>query len=298
MNGIELTTKLRERLRSDVPIVILTGDISTGTLRDIADKDYVQLNKPVKLAELVDVIQRLLSTAPAPAPRARVETDLSTASGSSAAPSSGSPVVFVVDDDSQVREAIRETLEEDGQIVEDYASCEEFLEVWRPGREACLVIDAYLPGMSGLELLRHLKETGHQLPAIMITGNGDVSIAVAAMKAGASDFIEKPIGHDELLACIARAIEQGRDSSKRTAWRADAASHMAGLTARQREIMALVLAGHPSKNIAADLGISQRTVENHRASIMKKTGSRSVPALARLAVAAEGEDGRIIPLKR
>jgi two-component system CheB/CheR fusion protein len=106
------------------------------------------------------------------------------------------------------------------------------------------------------------------------------------MKAGALDFIEKPVSRDELLACVERALEQSRDSSKQVAWREDAANHLAGLTPRQREIMELVLAGHPSKNIAADLGISQRTVENHRASIMKKTGSKSLPALARLALAA------------
>jgi two-component system CheB/CheR fusion protein len=136
-------------------------------------------------------------------------------------------------------------------------------------------------------LLRRLTEAGRRLPAIMITGDGDVSIAVQAMKAGASDFIEKPIGHDELLACVERALEQGRDSSKRIAWRKDAASHVSGLTVRQHQIMDMVLAGHPSKNIAADLGISQRTVENHRAAIMKRTGSKSLPALARLVVAAD-----------
>jgi two-component system CheB/CheR fusion protein len=111
-------------------------------------------------------------------------------------------------------------------------------------------------------------------------------MAVTAMKAGATDFIEKPIGYDNLLAAIDQAIDLSRDATKRTAWRERAASHIADLTARQRQIMALVLAGHPSKNIAADLGISQRTVENHRASIMKRTGAHSLPALARLAVTA------------
>ena len=134
-----------------------------------------------------------------------------------------------------------------------------------PGREACLLVDAYLPGMSGLDLLRRLHDLGDRLPAIMITGNSDVSMAVKAMKAGASDFIEKPIGRAELLACVDRALEQGRDSGKKPAWRDEAATHVAGLTPRQRQIMEMVLAGHPSKNIAADLGISQRTVENHRA---------------------------------
>jgi two-component system CheB/CheR fusion protein len=148
------------------------------------------------------------------------------------------------------------------------------------------VIDAYLPGMNGLTLLRRLHEAGHHLPAIMITGNSDVAIAVQAMKAGASDFIEKPISRGELLGCVDRALEQSRDSGKLTAWRENAATHMAGLTPRQRQVMEMVLAGRPSKIIAADLGISQRTVENHRASIMAKTGAKSLPALARLALAA------------
>ena len=120
----------------------------------------------------------------------------------------------------------------------------------------------------------------------MITGNSDVPMAVEAMKAGALDFIEKPVSPAELLASVERALEQSRDASKLSAWREDAASHIAQLTTRQRQIMELVLAGRHSKAIAADLGISQRTVENHRAVIMKRTGSKSLPALARLALAA------------
>ena len=193
----------------------------------------------------------------------------------------------MVDDDSNLREVMRAVLEDDGRNVEDYATCEAFLEAYRPGQEACLVIDAYLPGMDGLELLRRLGDAGHRLPAIMITGNSDVSIAVQAMKAGALDFIEKPVGRDELLAVVERALTLSRDSSKLFAWRETAADRISKLTPRQRQIMALVLSGHHSKNIAADLHISQRTVENHRNSIMKKTGSKSMPALARLAMAAE-----------
>lgn len=180
------------------------------------------------------------------------------------------PVIFVVDDDSHIREGIRGVLKDDGCIVEDYATCEAFLEAFHPGREGCLLIDAYLPGMSGLELLRRLNDSGHQLPSVMITGNSDVQMVIDAMKAGASDFIEKPVSRNELLDSIERALEQFRDSNKLSAWREAAASRVAGLTPRQRQIMDMVLAGHPSKNIAADLGISQRTVENHRAAIMKK----------------------------
>jgi two-component system CheB/CheR fusion protein len=142
--------------------------------------------------------------------------------------------------------------------------------------------------MTGLELLQRFHDLGHRLPAIMITGSADVPMAVRAMKTGASDFIEKPIGPTELIASVERALERSRDSNKLFAWREAATNRIAGLTPRARQIMELVLAGHPNKNIAAELGISQRTVENHRAAIMKKTGSKSLPALTRLAFAAAG----------
>ena len=143
-----------------------------------------------------------------------------------------------------------------------------------------------MPGMSGIELIERLKSEGHQLPAIVITGNGAVSMAVQAMKAGAVDFLEKPVRPEELLASLKRALDQARDSGNLSASRDVAATQVASLTTRQRQILDLVLAGHPSKNIAADLGISQRTVDNHRAAIMKKTGSKSMPALIRTALAA------------
>jgi two-component system, chemotaxis family, CheB/CheR fusion protein len=120
----------------------------------------------------------------------------------------------------------------------------------------------------------------------MITGSGAVPMAVQAMKAGAVDFIEKPVGHEELLASVKRALHQTRDTATLSARRDKAAQSVASLTTRQRQILDLVLAGHPSKNIAADLGISQRTVDNHRAAIMRKTGSKSLPALIRTAIAA------------
>jgi two-component system CheB/CheR fusion protein len=281
MNGIEISEKLRRELNRQIPFIILTGDISTQALRDIALHDCVQFNKPVKLRALMQAIENLLAKPPAaPAPRPVHPAEASGASGRSK--------IFVVDDDDDVREAIRIVLEDDGRIVESYSSCETFLAAYRPEKSACLLIDAYLPGMSGLELLRKLHDDGHRLPAIMITGNSDVSIAVEAMKAGALDFIEKPIGREELIASIERALEMSQDSVKLAEWRESAATHLAGLTPRQREVMERVLAGHPSKNIAADLGISQRTVENHRASIMKRTGSKSLPALARLALVAAG----------
>ncbi len=279
MNGLEVVAKVRERLHRFIPVIILTGDISTKTLSAIAAADCVLLNKPVKLDDVSLTVQKALASKPAasqPLPRAPVEPS----------PMSGPPVIFVVDDDKRIREALRSVLEDDGRTVEDFASCEDFLEAYRPGRQSCLLIDAYLPGMNGLELLQRLSDDGHRMPSVMITGKADVGMAVQAMKAGASDFIEKPISREELLSCVERALEHAQDASKLVAWREAAAGHFEGLTQRQKQIMELVLAGHPSKNIAADLGISQRTVENHRAAIMKRTGVKSLPALARLAVAA------------
>ncbi len=194
--------------------------------------------------------------------------------------------IFVVDDDAGIRQSVADVLELEGLVVKTFASCEDFIARTANTADGCLLVDAYLPGMSGLDLLLKIQADGFAMPAIMITGNSDVPMAVQAMKAGAVDFIEKPFRHIELLACIDRAMELSRDQQQLVSWRLNAATQLSALTDRQREILEMVLAGHPSKNIAADLGISQRTVENHRASIMKRTGATSLPELARLAVAA------------
>ncbi len=279
INGLQTAANIQKNLNRSIPVIILTGDISTTTMREIARQSCIQLNKPVKLKELMANIQHLLPAdcfgngwhQPNPAKDAQ---------------DAGIPVIYIIDDDSHIRDGIRNMLEEENIAIDDYATCEAFLEAYRPGREACLLVDAYLPGMNGLELLQRLQDDGKRLPSIMITGYGDVPMAVGAMKAGALDFLEKPISRSDLLASIERAFEQSKDAGKLTAWRQAAIDHLANLTTRQRQILDMILAGNPNKNIAADLGISQRTVENHRASIMKKTGSKSLPALARLAFAA------------
>jgi two-component system CheB/CheR fusion protein len=283
MNGLQIASNLRQKLHRQVPVIILTGDISREFLQDIAGQDCAQLTKPIKSAVLTDLIERLLP------PRSAVH-DWDASSSGEVSETPGPPTIYIVDDDSHIRTLIRRLLEENGQIVADYATCEAFLDEYRPGREACLLVDAYLPGMQGLELLQRLNDGGYRLPTIMMTGSSDVPLALQAMQAGASDFIEKPINGEELITSVRRALEQSSDSGKRAAVRQAASRQVASLTVRQREIMGMVLAGHPSKNIAADLQISQRTVENHRASIMKRTGSKSLPDLARLPLAAEPVD--------
>jgi len=281
MNGLQLAARLREKLGHQVPVIILTGDISTATMLDIDRQHCVQLSKPVKLQQMMQAIQRQLAMpvepvtielAPRSAPTLNQNTD----------------TIYVVDDDTNICDGFRAVLESAGHVVETFATSEAFLKAYQPGRGGCLLVDGYLPGLNGLQLLHRLRGSGDRLPAIMITGSSDVQMAVQTMKAGASDFIEKPVSAPELIASVRRALDQSHDLNKAIAWRADAAGHIANLTSRQRQIMDMVLAGHPSKNIAADLGISQRTVENHRAEIMKKTGSKSLPALARLALAASG----------
>ena len=155
MNGLEITAKVRQRLHRDIPVIILTGDISTKTLRAIAGADCAQLNKPVKLEEVTQAIQQVLAPK-TQRPRAHPPADTG--------PPPGPPVIYVVDDDNHIREALRSVLEDDGRTVEDFASCEAFLDAFRPGREACLLLDAHLPGMSGLDLLQRLDDDGHLPP--------------------------------------------------------------------------------------------------------------------------------------
>lgn len=288
-SGPAFVSRLQGLLGSDIPVIILTGEVSTELFVGVELPNHLRLTKPVRLHELTQAIHRALSaphriTAAAPQDQLVAERKLIGC------------LVFVVDDNEQICEAIRAVIEGEGGLVETYTTSEAFIGAYRPGPKACLLVDAYLPGMGGIELLRQLRHDGDSLPAIMITGNSDVAMAVAAMKVGALDFIEKPVGAAELLASIRRAIDSSIDVSRVVAWREAASAHVGALTARQRQIMVMVLAGQPSKNIAADLGISQRTVENHRASIMRKTGAKSLPALARLALAADwdGAGGAIV----
>jgi two-component system CheB/CheR fusion protein len=199
---------------------------------------------------------------------------------------SGRPIAFVVDDDYFSRSGARIMLEDAGVTVQDFADCETFLAAYSARPNACLVLDIHFPGMGGLELLGRMQKVAQQLPTVMMSGDSVISEAVQSMKMGASDFIEKPIFANLLVEAVLKALVESRRKTSVSHLKEVATDHLADLTPRQREIMKLVLKGQPSKNIAADLGISQRTVENHRASIMHKTGATSLPALARLVIAA------------
>lgn len=274
-NGLELLAEVRRKLSVDLPAIVLTGDISSETFALIDKEDCIQLSKPVKAEELRAAIRQVI---PQEAPEASIY-EITPSEKVMA-------VVYIIEDDSAVRSSLREVVEADGHTVEDFASADAFLDNYLPGTGGCLLVDAYLPGINGIALVEKLRGRGDHLPTILITGSSDIGLAVEAMKSGACDFIEKPVGRVELLSSIARAIDQSHDIRIKDALHDKAASQVADLTPRQHEVMELVLAGHPSKNIAADLGISQRTVENHRAAVMRKMEAKSLPELARNALAA------------
>ena len=275
MNGLDLVAKLRASLGHNLPAIILTGDVTAETKAKIATQDCVQLSKPVDPQGLVRAIERLC---PRWVPQSSPAVPAVTVASKS--------VTYIVDDDPEIRATLREVLESHGRIALDFGSAEDFLASYRPGGVGCLLVDAHMPGMSGVGLLGELRARSDHLPFILMTGDGDVALAVEAMRKGACEFIEKPVGRVDLLACIDRAIDQSLDISIADAAHADAAARIAGLTVRQRQVMSMVLAGHPSKNIAADLGVSQRTVENHRAEIMHRMCVKSLPELARIVVMA------------
>lgn len=190
--------------------------------------------------------------------------------------------VFVIDDDPATRNSIAWLLESARWPVETFESGEAFLAVYNPQRPGCLILDIRLPGMSGVALQDELTRRGIVLPVIMLTGFGDVSLAVQAFQQGAFDFIEKPFTDDQILACIDRAIALDRDRRQREGQRMAASSRLTRLTPREREVMAMVVAGKANKVVAYDLGISQKTVESHRARLMEKLDAQSLADLVRL----------------
>ncbi|HEX6960338.1 MAG TPA: response regulator FixJ [Lacipirellula sp.] len=196
--------------------------------------------------------------------------------------------VYIVDDDQAVRDSLKALLTVKGYALETFESAEGFLAALSPDATGCAVLDIRMPGMSGLELQRELKRRSLPLPVIIITGHGDVPLAVSALKAGAVDFLEKPFDSDALLASIDEALRRGTAARSVPAFdKETVATRVAQLTPREREVMDLVVAGHPNKVIADRLGIAVRTVEIHRARVMDKTGARNLSELIRMAILLE-----------
>ena len=196
------------------------------------------------------------------------------------------PAVFVVDDDDAVPESLEFSLKLAGHRVERFASAVAFLETDASSRRGCLITDIRMPEMDGIELQEKLKNRGSSLSVIVITGHGDVPLAVRAMKAGAGDFLEKPFARDALLTAVQRALEKNSSIALGNAEGENIRNRISRLTPREREVFDRVVAGKQSKVIAHELGSSPRTVEIQRARMMKKLEATNLQDLVRMAIAA------------
>jgi FixJ family two-component response regulator len=204
---------------------------------------------------------------------------------------SDEPTVFVVDDDGAMRKSMRWLLESVELHVETFESAREFLDKYESHRPGCVVLDVRMPGMSGLELQDHLRSEGIDIPIIIITAYGDVPMAVRAMKAGALDFIEKPVCDQVLLDHIHDALEVDQKRRQVRTNSREVTERLASLTRREAQVMHYVVQGLSSKEIAKKLDVSFKTIEAHRAKIMKKMDAKSVPHLIHMNLLTRDSDG-------
>ncbi len=202
------------------------------------------------------------------------------------------PTVFIVDDDPAIRKSLRWLIESVGLKVQTYELANEFLESYVPDAPGCLVLDVRIPGMSGLELQERLRERGYDIPVVIVSGYGDVPMAVRAMKAGAVDFLEKPVSDQVLLDYIQKGIERDIKNKQDLVQNKELIERKNTLTRREREVMGYVVSGQSSREIAEHLNVSFKTVEAHRAKIMKKMKAKSVPKLIQMELQITGNGSK------
>jgi two-component system response regulator FixJ len=197
------------------------------------------------------------------------------------------PIIYVVDDDDAVRESLEFLLLTAGIKSRGFESAKTFFDVLPQINSGCVVTDVRMPEITGIDLLKHVRQHKPELPVIVITGHGDVALAVEAMKIGAVDFLEKPFDDDTLIAAVKSALNNVADVDKRRAQLGGINEKLAALSNRERQVLEGLVAGHPNKTIAFDLGISPRTVEIYRANLMTKMGANSLSDLVRMAMLAD-----------
>ena len=220
-----------------------------------------------------------------PVPGSTGPTPLSANTGKGQTMAGAAPTVFVVDDDPALLRLIRKLVETSGRTVETYASAAEFLENCKSDRPGCLVLDVRMPGMSGLALQERLAVDSISLPILIITGFGDVPVAVQAMRQGAFDFIEKPFSGQMLIDRIEAALQEDARRRRDRGERDEIRRRVQLLTPREKQVMDLVVQGRPNKSVGTALGLSPKTVEVHRANVMKKMAAGSLAELVRMVLA-------------
>jgi FixJ family two-component response regulator len=194
------------------------------------------------------------------------------------------PIVYIIDDEAALRDSLKWLLESVGMRVQTYSRAQDFLAGYAPDQPGCLLLDIRMPEMSGLYLQRRLPDHGIDLPVIIITGHGDVPMAVAAMKYGALDFIEKPCNDQRLLDCVQTALARDQGRRRSRSHHREVSERFQTLTPREREVMERVAKGMPNQAIAEDLAITRKTVEVHRSRVMDKMSARSLSELIRTAI--------------
>ncbi len=284
VSGLQVIDQLSREYGRRVPALIVSGDKTAEALRLFADSGHRFIGKPVKAYELLAAVSELAQAQQSGGPSRHARHLAMTMQPAS---TSGA-LIGVIDDDTGVRDAVRMILEADGRTVATYASGEAFFSDPTHHTHRCLIVDVGLPGMDGLALQGRLRAVHAEVPIIFMSGSDDLPHAVQAMRDGAADFLQKPIRPRDLCASVARALIGFEQAARDHVAHQEIDKRLATLTERERQVMGRIVTGAANKVIAADLGISQRTVEHHRQSVMRKTASRSLAALVRMVGSREG----------
>lgn len=277
MNGIEVIQRARGELKAQTPALIVTADKSTATRAIIAAAGLTAIIKPTRADDLLAAVEAMAKTATPD----RVAKPKAMTAPTAPVPIASDADIGVIDDEPAVSDAFRMALEAEGYRTAVYPSAEAFFADARRHRLRCLIVDISLPGIDGIALQHRLKSDSIELPIVFVTGARNLRMAVSAMRAGAADFLQKPVSSAALLASVARSMRGDAQTPGDREERDVLDARLGALTQRERQVLKRILDGDPNKNIAADLGISIRTVEHHREHVMRKMAAKSVAALVR-----------------
>jgi FixJ family two-component response regulator len=278
MTGPQTIRAVCGELGQQVPALVVSGDKSAATLGAIEASGFLLVTKPVRTADLMSSVDTLARTARPGWQRVKHARMPTTPVGESPHEAS----IAIIEDDLSVRDAFRVALESDGYKVATFGSGEAFFADAERRRFRCLVVDLSLPGLDGIALQDRLRQERATVPVIFVTGSGSLSLAVKAMREGAADFLQKPVRIEELRESVGRVLATGEPISGDRVQQDDVTARLATLTERERQVLERVVAGESTRHIAAELGISERTIEQHRHNLMRKIGAKSLAMLVRM----------------